>query len=52
LIGLLEIVLGPIWVWLAYGEHPGGLALIGGGIAVAAVLANGLAELRRSGAGV
>ena len=52
LIGLLEIVLGPIWVWLAYGEHPGGLALAGGGIALAAVLANGLAELRRSGSGV
>lgn len=52
LIGLLEIVLGPLWVWLAYGEHPGGLALVGGGIAVAAVVANGLAELRRHAPGV
>lgn len=48
LIGLLEIVLGPLWVWLAHGEHPGGLALVGGGIAVAAVLGNGIAELRRT----
>jgi len=48
LIGLLEIVLGPLWVWLAYGEHPGALGLAGGAIAVAAVLANGIAELRRA----
>jgi len=33
LISVLETVLAPIWVWLAVGEVPGRLALIGGGIA-------------------
>jgi drug/metabolite transporter (DMT)-like permease len=32
LILLLEPVLSPIWVWLAYGERPSYWALIGGGI--------------------
>ncbi len=30
LIGLLEVVLGPLWVWMAFGERPGTTALIGG----------------------
>jgi len=38
LIGLLDVVLGPFWVWLGFGEIPGTLALIGGGIVLAAVL--------------
>jgi drug/metabolite transporter (DMT)-like permease len=29
---LLESVFGPLWVWMALGEHPGNLALLGGGI--------------------
>ncbi|MGH2875150.1 MAG: DMT family transporter [Solirubrobacteraceae bacterium] len=37
LISLLEIVLGPLWVWLAVGERPGATTLIGGAIVVAAV---------------
>ncbi len=38
LITLLEVVLGPLWVWLAYGEKPGAAALVGGSVVVAAVV--------------
>jgi len=38
LITLLEIVLGPLWVWLAYDERPSAATLAGGAIVVAAVV--------------
>jgi drug/metabolite transporter (DMT)-like permease len=38
LITLIEVVLGPLWVWLAIGEKPGGATLAGGVIVVLAVL--------------
>jgi drug/metabolite transporter (DMT)-like permease len=38
LITLLEVVLGPLWVWLAIGERPGGTTLIGGAVVIAAVV--------------
>ncbi len=38
LITLLEIVLGPLWVWLAFSERPSTTTLLGGAIVVAAVL--------------
>jgi drug/metabolite transporter (DMT)-like permease len=38
LIGLLDVVLGPIWVWLLFREDPGEPALIGGGIVLASVV--------------
>jgi drug/metabolite transporter (DMT)-like permease len=38
LITLLEVVLGPIWVWLAYGERPATATLVGGAIVVGAVV--------------
>jgi drug/metabolite transporter (DMT)-like permease len=37
-ISLLEIVLGPLWVWLAYDERPGAATLVGGAVVVAAVV--------------
>ncbi|MBM3354075.1 MAG: permease [Betaproteobacteria bacterium] len=40
LLSLLEVVLGPLWVWLAYGEHPGPTALAGGLMVLAALAAN------------
>jgi len=40
LLSLLEVVLGPLWVWLAYGEQPGPAALAGGAIVLAALAAN------------
>lgn len=38
LLTLLEVVLGPIWVWLAFRENPGTATLIGGAVVLAAVL--------------
>lgn len=40
LIGLLEAVLNPVWVFLFYGERVGKFALIGAGIILAAVVWN------------
>lgn len=45
LIGMLEIVLGPLWVWLVLSERPGATALTGGLLIVAALLVNTLVEL-------
>jgi drug/metabolite transporter (DMT)-like permease len=38
LITLLEIVLGPLWVWIALGEQPGTATLVGGAVVLAAVV--------------
>ncbi len=38
LISLLEVVLGPLWVWLAVGEQPAAATVIGGAVVVAAVI--------------
>jgi drug/metabolite transporter (DMT)-like permease len=38
LITLLEVVLGPLWVWLALDERPGALTLVGGAVVVAAIV--------------
>jgi len=38
LITLLEIVLGPLWVWLSRGERPGAATVAGGAIVLAAVV--------------
>ena len=38
LISLLDVVLGPIWVFLAFGENPGELTLVGGAIVLAAAV--------------
>ena len=37
-ISLLEIVLGPLWVWLAYQERPSAATVVGGVVVVAAVV--------------
>jgi drug/metabolite transporter (DMT)-like permease len=46
IIGLLEMVLGPVWVWLAIGEQPTHAALLGGVVVVGAVFANQIYALR------
>jgi len=46
LIGVLESVLGPVWVWLALGENPGLPSLVGGAIVLAALAGHTLADLR------
>ena len=38
LISLLDVVLGPIWVFLAFGENPGAATLLGGAIVLGAAL--------------
>jgi drug/metabolite transporter (DMT)-like permease len=38
LITLLEIVLGPLWVWLAEDERPSTLTLVGGAIVIVAIV--------------
>jgi drug/metabolite transporter (DMT)-like permease len=38
LITLLEVVLGPLWVWLALDERQGALTLVGGAVVVAAIV--------------
>ena len=45
LVGMLETVLGPLWVWLDLDERPGVATLIGGAFILAALLANTLLEL-------
>ena len=48
LLGLLELVLGPIWVWLVDGERPGPLTLLGGAIVIGSAAANVWLDSRRS----
>jgi drug/metabolite transporter (DMT)-like permease len=38
LITLLEVVLGPLWVWLAESERPSTLTLVGGAIVIVAIV--------------
>jgi drug/metabolite transporter (DMT)-like permease len=44
LITLLEIVLGPVWVWLALDERPTTLTLVGGAIVIVAIVVQTRAE--------
>jgi len=46
LLALLEVVLGPLWVWLGAGEVPAGTTLLGGAIVLAALAGNELAGMR------
>jgi drug/metabolite transporter (DMT)-like permease len=46
LLLLLEVVLGPLWVWLVLGEAPSIAVLSGGAIVLAALLGHGLIDWR------
>ncbi len=51
LLSLIEVILGPLWVWLARGEEPGAAMLAGGAIVITALALNesiGLAIERRA----
>lgn len=48
LLGLLECVLGPLWVWIFLDEDPGTQALIGGALTLAAVAGNTLYDMARA----
>jgi drug/metabolite transporter (DMT)-like permease len=47
LIGMLETVLGPVWVWLVLNERADTAALIGGALILVALVANTAADLVR-----
>ncbi len=47
LIGLLESILAPLWVWWGVGERPSNLALIGGAIVIASLVLNELVDAYR-----
>jgi len=47
LLGTMETVLSPVWVWLVHGQEPAGRTLVGGGIVFAALLVHLAFELRR-----
>lgn len=47
LIGLLEVVLGPLWAWLGAGEVPAKATVTGGAIVLGALIVNELATMRR-----
>lgn len=47
LLSMTEVLLGPIWVWLFYGEIASYRTLIGGGILLIAIAGNALSGLRR-----
>ncbi len=48
LVSVLETILGPIWVWLLFGENPGAYVILGGAIVVAALIVHTLLDWRDS----
>src|SRR6267378_2351952 len=46
LLGLLEVVLGPLWAWLGAGEVPARATVTGGAIVLLALISNELAGIR------
>ena len=46
LLGLLEVVLGPLWAWLAIGETPATATLAGGCVVLGALILNEAGSLR------
>ena len=49
LITLLEVVLGPLWVWIGYSETPGLATVVGGAVVIVAVF---LQTTQRAGSSV
>ncbi len=49
LVVLLEFILAPLWVWLAFSERPSLLTLVGGGLVLSAVASRGILALRSGG---
>ena len=47
LITLIEFTLGPVWVWLAFGEQPTRTALLGGVLVLAAVAGRSIVLMRQ-----
>ncbi len=47
LISLLDVVLAPVWVFLAFGENPGAATILGGAIVLGAAVWRMAPDLRR-----
>jgi drug/metabolite transporter (DMT)-like permease len=45
LIAMLDVVLGPLWVFLAFGEQPGRMAIVGGTLVLGALVWRMLPEI-------
>ena len=48
LLGLLEVILGPLWAWLGAGEAPAAATVAGGLVVLAALALNEFGALRRA----
>ncbi len=48
LLSLTEVILGPIWVWLAFSEQPSRPTLLGGAILLVSIAAQAIYSARRS----
>jgi len=48
LLSLIEVMLGPLWVWMLLGETASGATLTGGAILLVAVALNAVSGLRRT----
>lgn len=46
---LLEFILAPVWVWLAFAERPSVFTLVGGALVLSAVGSRGILALRKRG---
>jgi drug/metabolite transporter (DMT)-like permease len=49
IVGYIEPVLNPIWVFLLLGERPSNWAIVGGAIIIASVLAHILVDAKAKG---
>ncbi len=47
LLGTLEPIAGPLWVWLFLNERPAALTLLGGAIVLAALIGHTVSEMQR-----
>ncbi len=47
LLGRLQLVLAPLWVWLTVGEEPTYLTLVGGAVVISAIALQSTVALRR-----
>jgi drug/metabolite transporter (DMT)-like permease len=51
LITLLEIVLGPLWVWIVLAERPALIVIIGGVVVILAVVLQTTQSMQMRGVG-
>lgn len=46
MLGLLETIFGPLWVWLVIGENPGIRSILGGAIVILVLLIHAMSRFR------